>query len=225
MQSQYKFLVTIVDYSLHEKLSKVLRQCKAVHRTGTHGHGFADSEILEMLGFAENRKAVSMLTVDKDMVGTIYAALEKELGISKKGAGIAFTVPMSAASGFCGKLMQLAKVRFMQEEKTGMAQNFTYSHELIITIVTKGSAELVKEAAKKSGARGGTMVHGLGLGGEEAAKFLGISIQEEKDIVLIVVDKKDRPEIMRAIVQECGIESEAQGICFSLPVDSAAGLR
>lgn len=223
MQSQYKFLVVIVDYSLHEKLTKLLKARHAVQRTSTHGHGFADSEILEMLGFAENRKAVSMLTVDQNMVGGIYSALEKELGISQKGAGIAFTVPLSAASGFCGKLMQYTAGS--QEEKNAMAQNFAYTHELIVTIVTKGNAELVKEAAKKNGARGGTMVHGLGLGGEEAARFLGISIQEEKDIVLIVVDKKDRPEIMRAIVQECGIESEAQGICFSLPVDSAAGLR
>lgn len=30
---------------------------------------------------------------------------------------------------------------------------------------------------------------------------------------------------MKAIVQECGIETEARGICFSLPVDSAVGLR
>jgi len=69
------------------------------------------------------------------------------------------------------------------------------------------------------------MLHGLGMGGEEAARFLGISIQEEKDVVMMVVPREDRAAVMQAIVDACGIENEARGICFSMPVDSAVGLR
>ncbi len=225
MQSQFKFVVTIVDYSLREQLGQILRQFKAPPKAATHGHGFADSEMLEMLGFSENRKAVALLNLDAQLVGSFYHDLEEQLQISQKGMGVAFTVPISAASGFCGKLMQFTALKMKQEGNETMAEHFKYTHELVITIVTKGNGELVKEAAKKSGAKGGTMVHGLGLGGEEAAKFLGISIQEEKDVVMIVVRKEDCPEVMKSIVQECGIETEARGICFSLPVDSAVGLR
>ncbi len=224
MQSQYKCMIIIVDDSLHEKLTKLLKRSQVLQHIQTHGHGFADSDILEMLGIANNRKTICLLTAHKSMIGSLYEALEKKLGISRKGAGIAFTIPLSAASGFCGRLMQYTADRHKQEGNA-MAQNFFYTHELIVTIVTKGNAERVKEAARQSGARGGTMLHGLGLGGEEAAKFLGISIQQEKDVVLIVVDRKDSPSVMRSIVQECGIESEAAGICFALPVDSASGLR
>ncbi len=224
MQSQYKMVAAIVDYSLREQLGQVMRLFKAPPRVFTHGRGFADSEMLEMLGFSENRKAVALMCLDAALIGSFYRNLEETLRISKKGAGIAFSIPISGASGFCGRLMELT-AHHMKEGRVSMAENFKYTHELVVTIVTRGNAELVKEAAKKSGAMGGTMVHGLGLGGEEAAKFLGISIQEEKDVVLIVVKKADCPEVMKAIVQECGIETEARGICFSLPVDSAVGLR
>ena len=64
----------------------------------------------------------------------------------------------------------------------------------------------------------------MGLGGEEAAKFLGISIQPEKDVVFIVVGKDDRDEVMKNIMEEAGIMTENKGICFSLPVDTALGL-
>ena len=97
-------------------------------------------------------------------------------------------------------------------------------YELIITIVNRGGFDAVKEAAKAAGARGGTLLHGLGLGGEEAAKFLGISIQPEKDVVLIVVPKEDREKVMQTILETAGILTENRGICFSLPVDSALGL-
>ncbi len=225
MNSPYKFVVTVVDYSLHDKLSHILRNYAMLPKALTHGRGFADSELLEVLGFSENRKAVALFSMEQSLIGGYYAALEKELKISGKGMGIAFTIPVSAASGFCGKLMQFTSMQSKKEGEEPMQEPFRYTHELIISIVTRGNAEQVKEAAKKSGAKGGTMVHGLGMGGEEAARFLGISIQEEKDVVLIVVNKEDRAAVMQAIVDECGIETEARGICFSLPVDSAVGLR
>ncbi|MBR2913120.1 MAG: P-II family nitrogen regulator [Oscillospiraceae bacterium] len=225
MQEQYKFLAVIADFTMREKLSHVMNNYHALPKAITHGSGFADSEMLELLGFTENRKVVALLTLDASLVSGFYDELERELKISEKGMGIAFTVPLSAASGFCGKLMQLTAIKNEQKGAEIMPKKFAYTHELIVSIVTKGEAEHVKEAAKASGAKGGTMVHGLGLGGEEAARFLGIPIQEEKDIVLIVVHKEERDEVMKAIVSACGIESEARGICFSLPVDSAVGLR
>ena len=225
MQGQYKFLAVIADFTMREKLSHVMTSYHALPKALTHGTGFADSEMLELLGFTENRKVVALLTLDAELVGGFYSLLERELKISEKGMGIAFTIPISAASGFCGKLMQFTAIKTRHEGAEIMPKKFEYTHELIVSIVTRGNAENVKEAAKNSGAKGGTMVHGLGLGGEEAARFLGISIQEEKDVVLIVVHKDDREEVMKAIVGACGIESEARGICFSLPVDSAVGLR
>ena len=67
-------------------------------------------------------------------------------------------------------------------------------------------------------------MHCLGIGGEEAAKFLGISIQPEKDLIMIVVNKEDKEIVMKNILDASGMLTDCRGICFSLPVDSAFGL-
>ena len=97
-------------------------------------------------------------------------------------------------------------------------------YELIMTIVTSGYSATVKNAAIGAGARGGTLIHALGLGGEEAQKFLGIAIQPEKEIILNVVTREQKNDVMRAISEAVGINTEGRGIIFSLPVDAAFGL-
>jgi nitrogen regulatory protein PII len=97
-------------------------------------------------------------------------------------------------------------------------------YELIIAIVNRGAADIIRESANAAGARGGTLLHGLGIGGKEAAKFLGIQIQPEKDIILMVVPAERSDRVMSAILKDAGLATVNRGICFSLPVDSALGL-
>ena len=53
---------------------------------------------------------------------------------------------------------------------------------------------------------------------------MGITIQQEREIVLILARKKDKGEIMKAINEKCGLQSEAHGVVVSLPVDNVVGL-
>lgn len=225
MQGQYKFMTVIVDEGMCGDLRAILSEYQGMPKASSQAYGMTKTEILQMLGFPSNRKVMTFFGLDRSLVGGFYIQLEKRLSISENGNGVAFTIPVSAASGCCGKLMQYMVIRKKSKGADMVEQKFQHTHELIVTIVTKGEAEKVKQAAEKSGAKGGTMIQGFGLGGEEAAKLLGMSIQAEKDVVLIVADCSDREAIMKAIVDECGIETAARGICFSLPVDSAAGLR
>ena len=59
--------------------------------------------------------------------------------------------------------------------------------ECILCIVNSGFSDAAMDAAKQFGARGGTVVHGRGTVSKEAEKFFNISIQPEKDIVIIIV--------------------------------------
>ena len=99
-----------------------------------------------------------------------------------------------------------------------------YSHEAILCIVNSGFSEAVMDAAKKAGARGGTVVKAKGTGAE-IAKFFGVSISEEKEMVYIVASRKGRDDIMRAIMEKAGRNTEAHGVVFSLPVDKVIGIR
>ena len=97
-------------------------------------------------------------------------------------------------------------------------------YSLIVSIVNRGYSDVVMDAARKAGARGGTILyaHGAGLNDEET--FFGISIRPEKELVIILATNETRPTIMRAIVKCAGMDSEGAGITFSLPVTNVAGI-
>ena len=98
-------------------------------------------------------------------------------------------------------------------------------YELVIVIANQGYIELVMDAARGAGAYGGTVLHAKGTGMEQAEKFLGVSLAAEKEIILIVAKKEQKNDIMKAVMEQAGMESKAKSIVFSLPVTDTAGLR
>lgn len=100
----------------------------------------------------------------------------------------------------------------------------TNEHEVVFAIVDSGFAEDVMEVARDHGARGGTILSARGVAGEEAAAFFGITLHAEKEILMMVVDKAIRNDILNAIYKQMGMGKKAQGIAFSLPVSDVAGL-
>ena len=213
-----KAMFLIADYGYRQTIKDIYEKENLPCRFLLHGHGSADSAMLDYLGLGDNKKIIAVTFAANDAVINLYRIFNNRLSLSQAGTGIAFTVPVSGASGLAFAL------NGTNAEKEADAEMTEPKLELIITIVDRGGFEAVKEASKVAGARGGTLLHGLGLGGEEAAKFLGISIQPEKDIVLIVVDSEDREHIMQTILDKAGIRTDYRGICFSMPVDSALGL-
>lgn len=97
-------------------------------------------------------------------------------------------------------------------------------YEMILCIVNAGFSDNVMDAAREAGAGGGTVVHARGTATKEAEAFFHITIQPEKDLVILVVPASIKDDVLHAIYQKTGMESEGQGIAFSLPVDSAVGL-
>lgn len=95
----------------------------------------------------------------------------------------------------------------------------------IFCIVNNGFSEEAMNAAKQFGAKGGTVIHGRGTVSKEAEKFFNITIQPEKEIVLILVPSKDKDAIMRGLYNSVGTNTVAQGIVFSLPVDDVIGIE
>ena len=98
------------------------------------------------------------------------------------------------------------------------------NHEVIFAIVNAGFAEDAMHVAREQGARGGTIISGRGVAREKEAAFFGITIHAEKEILMLVVEKKIRDQVLHALYKQMGMQQQAQGIVFSLPVSEAAGL-
>lgn len=97
-------------------------------------------------------------------------------------------------------------------------------YDLIIAIVNKGYTDVVMDAAKSKGARGGTTFSARGTGNKELGSFYGIAIEPEKDIVFIIVDKSLKDDVLLEIYKEAGLETKGVGIAFSVDVSDVVGL-
>ena len=98
------------------------------------------------------------------------------------------------------------------------------NHEVIFVIVNSGFAEEAMDVAREQGVRGGTIINARGVAREKEATFFGITIHAEKEILMMVVDKDIRDNVLNAMYSRMGMGKEAQGIAFALPVSDVAGL-
>lgn len=99
-----------------------------------------------------------------------------------------------------------------------------YTYQAIICIVNSGYSDEVMNAAKKFGARGGTVLNARGTANKDAEKFFGISVEPEKEIVLIVVQSNLTDDILHALYKEVGLDTAGQGIAFAMPVENVVGI-
>ena len=92
-------------------------------------------------------------------------------------------------------------------------------------IVNKGFSDSVMDAAKIVGATGGTVLNARGTANNEAEKLFAITIQPEKEIVLILVPSKIKDDILHALYKAVGLNTPGQGIAFAVPVDNVVGIN
>ena len=97
-------------------------------------------------------------------------------------------------------------------------------YKCIFAIVNSGFSEEAMEAAKSCGARGGTILHGRGTISKDAEKIFNITIQPEKEIVMILAKTDDVDNILTGLYKAIGTSTQAQGSVFALPVDETAGI-
>ena len=97
-------------------------------------------------------------------------------------------------------------------------------YEAVFCIINAGFADEVMYAARKAGAGGGTIIKGRGTAPLEAERLFKITVEPEKEIVIILVPARIRDDILHAIYRSVGLNTPGQGIAFSLPVDGAVGL-
>ena len=162
----------------------------------------------------EIEKKVMISITSDDSLDSILNSINKVT--TNPGSGIAFSIPISGGPKY---LENLIKVNKGGSEYIVKREEYS----LIITIVSSGYAKEIMNCVKKCGASGGTLINGHGMGSKEAVKFLGVSIEPEKDVVLNVVKTSIKGKVLESIVKVCGINTPGKGITFSLPIDKAVG--
>ena len=184
--------------------------------------GTASDKILNLLDLEKTDKIMIEAMILSDKVKDVKDVLVSELNIYTPGNGLAMFIPVDGIGGASAKKHFLGEQQSDKEEER--VEEKVSKAVLIITVCDKGNTDLVMDAAREAGATGGTVVKAHGTGAE-IAKFFGVTISEEKEMVYIVSKREERDKIMYAIMEKAGRDTEAHGVVFSLPVDSVVGIR
>ena len=220
--------LVLLDLMLPEEdgisILKKLRQAPETARLPILLLTAKSSEYDKVLGLDSGEKSLLLTMMPKTDADDLLIRLRRELRLGLSGSGIAFTVPISGANK---RVLQMVQQVCQEKPKPEMRRALMQEndYQIIVALVNQGYSEEVMAAARPAGAAGGTVLHSRRVGAEEALSQWGFSLQEEKEAVMILAKAESKLAIMQAICDNCGLQSEAQGIVLSLPVDNVVGLE
>jgi nitrogen regulatory protein PII len=94
-----------------------------------------------------------------------------------------------------------------------------------MAFVKPSIADDVVDAMKKAGATGATIIPARGTGIHEAKSFFGLSIEDQTDIIVFLVEEHVVENLMKVIRLAGKFNEPGTGIAFVLPVEHVAGLE
>lgn len=211
------YIISITNPAASEVLDEICKELSVPLTASFQGHGTAVQSMLDLLGIESNEKRVVTAIADSDTTAKFISAQKKYLHIGVPGHGIVIAIPIKSIGGgtALAYLNGDKNAKYTPPEK--------YAYELIVAISNEGHTDLVMNAARSAGARGGTVLHGKGTGAKEDERFYNISLASEKEVILIVSSAEHKSQIMKAILKDAGPDSRAGTILFSLPTTEVAG--
>ena len=212
-------VAAIVDRDKAKYMADVFESHKLPLVLAMLGRGTASSEVLDLYGLEAKEKALLMTVAGADMTKQLIRAAKRKLFIDVPGNGIMLAIPIKSVGG--GKTLAFLSGGAAPD---GAAPEMKFDYELIMPVINEGHTDPVMDAARSAGAAGGTVLHAKGTGGALSQKFLGVSLADEKEVVLIVSKAGEKAAIMKAIADSCGVGTPLAPISFSPPVLTGAGL-
>ena len=97
--------------------------------------------------------------------------------------------------------------------------------EMIIVIVNAGFSGEVMDIAREVGTTGGTVIHARGTGRKVAEETFKITINPEKDLIFIAASQNIKDDVLKAIYDKAGFNTNANAVAFSLPINSSVGIK
>lgn len=218
-----KLLISIVNRGEDERLCELLNDFSVALTFSVQGMGTARSTVLNYLGIGTSEKSVMLSLIPESDEQAVLDEISNKMSLYLVGRGISFTVPLSAVSEIVANGITSAAAAKTVDGRKIMKDN-ERNYDLIVVIVAEGYVDDAMEAARNAGAAGGTIIRARSLANAKAEQFIGISIREEAEVLLILAQREGKLAIMDAVSKSAGLKTEAGGMLFSLPVDRTVGV-
>ena len=210
-----KLLVTVVERGRGGRVVALTKAAGAPGGTIILGRGTAPNTVLQVLGLGGSERELVYTLAPAPLVETLVAAIADEAAGRKKFRGVAFVLDVPAVLR-PSLSPSAATPRPAPEPPSGETM---HTHTLISVIVNRGYADDIMHAARKAGARGGTVINARGTGTGEDAKFFGVTIVPEKEFLLILAERDEAPLTLEAVRSSPCLAQPGMGIAFCTPVE------
>lgn len=218
-----KLLVSIVNQKDDERLTEILNDFSVSLNFTFAGTGTARSSVLDYLGIGTTEKAVLFSVFPESDEEAILREIRTKMSLYLVGKGICFTIPLSGISEIVANgITNAAAEKTVDGRKIMKDEERKY--DLVVAAVAANCADEAMEAARAAGAAGGTIIRARSVNNTKASQFIGISIQQEQELLLILAKREAKLAIMNALSESVGLKTEAGGVLFALPVDRTVGI-
>lgn len=213
-ERKYELISVVVNFGTG---SKVLRAAKELGVTGGTvllGRGTVKSSLLEFLGLTDIRKEIVLMIADTETAERALNELDKQFSFAKPNHGIAFSTDVVGLFG----------MRDCPSYKSRGSTGGEDMYKAIFTVVDRGKAQEVIDAATAAGSRGATVINARGSGIHEKKMLFSMPVEPEKDIVMILAQDSLVEPISTAIKKALKIDEPGMGIMFVLDINKTFGL-
>lgn len=213
------FIITVIDRNKAQYVTSIYEELELPLVLTILGRDTNAEEQLDKYGFRSEEKAVIAAVADADKTGQLIKNVRRKLFIDVPGYGMMMAVPIKSVGG--GKTLAYLTNNAAPDNR---APDMKFEYELILVILNQSYTDDVMYVARTAGASGGTALHAKGTS-KYARKFFGVSLANEKEVVMIVSKSSEKAGIMKAIAEHAGPETPAGAITFSLPISAVAGIN
>lgn len=97
--------------------------------------------------------------------------------------------------------------------------------KIVFAPVKPNKTDSIVDAAKAAGATGATIIPARGTGMHEAKTFFGLTLEDQTDIVMFLLEEHIVKQVLKAIKTAGEFDKPGTGIAFVLSVDEVLGLE
>lgn len=200
--SRFILLIAEVPHNKADEVSQAANEAGCAGGTVLIGRKISSNRFALAIGVGSNTIDVLYLLTEEEKKDAICNAVKQLAEKEKFNSGAIYAL---SAEGL------LKTGNFIQGEEKMNAEN---THELITVILNRGYADDAMQAARKAGAGGGTVVNARGTAREDDAKFFGMHIVPEKEMLMIVVESEKKAAVIDAIKNLPCLSEPGSGIAF-----------
>lgn len=209
-----KMLICFVGRRRGERLVRAAKAAGARGGTILMGKSLTGNRVLRALSLADVQQDIVYFLLRGEAGAVVDAIRRAAVEDRRRFAGVAVLLDVPE--------LYLRKMHLQPDSgpvAAARSRKMESGYKLINVIVNSGYGDDVMAAARKAGARGGTILGARGTGTEEDVKFFGITLVPEKEMLMIVAEEGKVKGIVEEITRVSTLNEPGGGIVYNQNVE------